>query len=197
LISGKYIYLYQENGRVHTPDYRSFSPSRSLRHVNIRQFEPSDLPMIHEFFDQMGVETVGFFNYDNINRNFAVKFVDEKNESIIRWLAEEEGVMIGYVFLWDIDTTLPWLGVAVRDDRKGQGVGKKLVEFANNWAEVNGKGGVLLITAKHNERGQGLYESTGYVKYGVHPSGELLYIKRFISFLDPETEGRLPHIPGF
>lgn len=163
----------------------------------IRQFQPNDLPMIHAFFDQMGSETTGYFNSNDINRKFAVKFVDERNKSIARWLAEEEGVMIGYVFLWDIDTTLPWLGVAVRDDRKGQGLGKKLVEFANTWARENGKGGILLITAEHNERGQALYESMGYAKYGVHPSGELLYIKRFVSFVDLETEGRLPHIDGF
>ena len=163
----------------------------------IREFLPNDLPMIHDFFDQMGEQSTTFFNQNDVNRNFAVKFVTEKNKSIIRWLAEEEDTMIGYVFLWDIDTTLPWLGVAVREDRKKQGIGKKLVEHANHWAEENGKGGVMLITASTNTSGQYLYESTGYEKYGVHPSGEVLYIKRFISYLDPETEGRLPFIPGF
>ena len=163
----------------------------------IREFLPADLPMIHGFFDQMGEQSTTFFNQHDVNRNFAVKLVTEKNKSIIRWLAEENGEMLGYVFLWDIDTTLPWLGVAVREDRKRQGIGKKLVEHANNWAEENGKGGVVLITASTNSGGQRLYESTGYEKFGVHLSGELLYIKRFITFIDPETEGRLPHIPGF
>jgi hypothetical protein len=55
----------------------------------------------------------------------------------------------------------------------------------------------MLITASDNTRGQYLYESTGYEKFGVHPSGELLYIKRFITFVDPELEGRFPYIPGF
>ena len=165
--------------------------------MKIREFLPADLPMIHGFFDQMGKESTTFFNQNDVNRNFAVKFVTEKNKSIIRWLAEEDGKMLGYVFLWDIDTTLPWLGIAVREDRKGQGIGKKLVEHANQWAEQNGKGGVMLITASNNTRGQYLYEATGYEKFGVHPSGELLYIKRFITFVDPELEGRLPYIPGF
>jgi len=165
--------------------------------VEIREFQLDDLPIIHEFFDQMGTETVGFFNGNDLNRNFAVKFVDERNRSIIRWMALEDGVMLGYIFLWDIDTTLPWLGVAVRDDRKGQGIGKQLVEHANNWAMKNGKGGILLITAPENAKAQGLYESTGYELYGVHPSGELLYIKRFVAFVDPETEGRFPILPGF
>lgn len=165
--------------------------------MNIRQFEPGDLARIHEFFDQMGPETVTFFNGNDVNRKFAVKFISEKNKSIIRWLAEENGLMLGYVFLWDIDTTLPWLGVAVRDDVKGQGIGKKLLEHAHTWAQENGKGGVILITSKENLRGQRLYEGMGYQNYGVHPSGELLYIKRFIAFEDPETEGRLPVIPGF
>lgn len=163
----------------------------------IRQFEEKDLPIIHAFFDQMGAESTKFFNTNDVNRNFAVKFVTEKNKSIIRWLAEEDGVMIGYVFLWDIDTTLPWLGIAVHDEHKGKGIGKKLIEHAHSWAESNNKGGVILITAKDNLRGQKLYEGMGYQHYGVHPSGELLYIKRFLAFDDPEIEGRLPVIPGF
>lgn len=163
----------------------------------IREFQESDISMIEEFFDQMGTETIRFFNTNDVNRKFALKFINEKNKSIIRWLAEENNVMVGYVFLWDIDTTLPWLGIAVRDEYKGQGLGKKLIDHAHEWAEANGKGGVILITAKDNQRGQKLYESMGYQNYGVHPSGELLYIKRFISFEDPETEGRLPVIPGF
>ena len=163
----------------------------------IRQFEANDLPKIHAFFDQMGVESTKFFNTNDVNRKFAIKFVTEKNKSIIRWLAEVDGQMIGYVFLWDIDTTLPWLGIAVHDSYKGKGIGKQLIDHANKWAEENGKGGVILITAKDNERGQNLYEGMGYQYYGIHPSGELLYIKRFIAFHDPETEGRLPVIPGF
>lgn len=163
----------------------------------IREFQESDISMIEEFFDQMGTETIRFFNTNDVNRKFALKFINEKNKSIIRWLAEENNVMVGYVFLWDIDTTLPWLGIAVRDEYKGKGLGKKLIDHAHEWAEANCKGGVILITAKDNKRGQKLYESMGYQNYGVHPSGELLYIKRFISFEDPETEGRLPVIPGF
>ena len=163
----------------------------------IRQFEERDISLINAFFDQMGPESTKFFNTNEVNRKFAVKFVTEKNRSIIRWLAEEDGVMIGYVFLWDIDTTLPWLGIAVHEEFKGQGLGKKLIAHAHEWAIENGKGGAILITAEDNKRGQRLYESMGYQYYGVHPSGELLYIKRFIAFDDPETEGRLPVIPGF
>lgn len=105
--------------------------------------------------------------------------------------------MIGYVFLWDIDTTLPWLGIALHDDYKGRWLGKKLIAHAHDWAQSNGKGGVILITAEDNLRGQKLYEGMGYQYYGIHPSGERLYIKRVLAFDDPEIEGRLPVIPGF
>ena len=165
--------------------------------MNIRPFEKSDISKIEAFFDQMGAETRKFFNTNDVNRNFALKFVTEKNKSIIRWLAEDDGVMVGYVFLWDIDTTLPWLGIAVHDHYKGKGLGKRLIAHAHEWATANNKGGVILITAESNERGQRLYESMGYEFHGIHPSGERLYIKRFIAFEDPEREGRLPVIPGF
>ena len=48
----------------------------------IRQFEADDLPKIHAFFDQMGEESTKFFNTNDVNRQFAVKFVTEKNKSI-------------------------------------------------------------------------------------------------------------------
>ena len=48
----------------------------------IRPFEAHDLPMIHAFFDQMGEESTKFFNTNDVNRKFAVKFVSEKNKSI-------------------------------------------------------------------------------------------------------------------
>ena len=48
----------------------------------IRQFEAADLPKIQAFFDQMGEESTKFFNTNDVNRNFAIKFVTEKNKSI-------------------------------------------------------------------------------------------------------------------
>ena len=48
----------------------------------------------------MNKGTVKFFNTNEVNRKFAVKFIDERNKSIIRWLAEENSEMVGYVFLW-------------------------------------------------------------------------------------------------
>lgn len=38
----------------------------------IRNFEARDLPIIHAFFDQMGAESIRFFNTNDVNRNFAV-----------------------------------------------------------------------------------------------------------------------------
>ena len=54
--------------------------SKSLNEMIIRKFLPNDLPMIHEFFDQMGEQSTTFFNQNDVNRNFAVKFVTEKNK---------------------------------------------------------------------------------------------------------------------
>jgi hypothetical protein len=45
----------------------------------IRPFEKGDRDMVNEFFDQMGPETTFFFNTNDCNRNFALRFWDEKD----------------------------------------------------------------------------------------------------------------------
>jgi ribosomal protein S18 acetylase RimI-like enzyme len=146
--------------------------------VAIRPFEQGDRALVCAFFDQMGGETRAMFDRDSGNRYSALKFFDGDNAAH-RFMAVKDGRMVGYVFLWDMDKSVPWLGIAVAEDWKGRHLGRLLMEHAHQYAKANGKGGVLLTTAHANVRGQGLYERMGYERLGNHSSGELLYLLRF------------------
>lgn len=87
--------------------------------------------------------------------------------------------MVGYVFVWDTHTGVPWLGTAVAADWKGRHLGRRLIEHAHAYAKERGAGGVLLTTAIANIRGQGLYERMGYQRLGMHKDGAFLYLYRF------------------
>ena len=87
--------------------------------------------------------------------------------------------MVGYVFLWDLDTLIPWLGICVREDWKGNHLGRKLLEHLDSYLQPKGYGGVMLTSVPANIRAHSLYERMGFVYYGNHPSSEFLYIKRY------------------
>jgi len=147
--------------------------------IRIRHFEPADKDNVWEFFSQMGGETRAFFDRNNGNRNMAMKFFEDTAIDTNYFLAEHEDKMVGYVFLWDMDKTVPWLGIAVREDFKGKQIGRKLMKFAADFAQSKNKGGILLTTHVANFRGQALYENVGYERLGVHHTGEFLYLLRF------------------
>ena len=87
--------------------------------------------------------------------------------------------MAGHLFIWDTDTAVPWLGIAVRDDFQGRGIGTFLLTSLFSVLQEEGYGGLLLRTAVNNTAAQRFYEKSGFIRLGTHPSGEYLYVKRF------------------
>ncbi len=147
--------------------------------VRIRCFEQDDRERVKAFFDQMGGETRAFFDRNSGNSSNALNFFEGKDQEVIRWMALYQGRMVGYLFLWDLDKLIPWLGIAVAEDCKGMHLGRRLMQTARDYAMSQGKGGILLTTHLANLRGQGLYERSGYERMGIHTSGEILYLLRF------------------
>lgn len=147
--------------------------------ITIRHFEAKDKDIVWDFFGQMGGETRAFFDRNNGNRDMAMKFFDNTAKDTNYFLAEYEGKMVGYLFLWDMDRTVPWLGIAVHEEFKGKQIGRKLMLFATDFVRSKNKGGILLTTHVANLRGQALYERVGYERLGMHHTGEILYLLRF------------------
>ena len=146
----------------------------------IRDFDrDNDRQRVADFFAQMGEESRGFFNRNGGNEKTAMSFFDGTEGDKLFFMAVDGELMAGYVFLWDTDKTIVWLGIAVAEDWKGKHLGRDLMTKADEYARHNGKGGILLTTRHDNLRGQGLYERCGYERIGVHTSGEFLYIKRY------------------
>lgn len=148
----------------------------------IRQIVPGDEDAINEFFSVMGGEARAFFNRHGGNQAGTLRFCKEQDtDRRCYWMAEDEQKrMCGLVFLWDLHTGVPWLGIAVREDLKGKHLGRKLIAFAQEYARKQGKGGIQLTTHLANLRGQVLYETMGFERIGMHgQSGEWYYLFRF------------------
>lgn len=142
----------------------------------IREFAPGDEGRVTDFFDRMGGESRGFFNGNDGNRRGAMKFFSGEDKNVIRWMMTDGDEMIGYVFLWDTDKPVVWLGIALADGYKGKHLGRELLGHARDWAAHRGKGAVLLTTHLANVRAQALYSRFGFRRLGIHDSGEILYM---------------------
>ena len=157
-----------------------------MKHIEIsnrltfREVTQEDETAIGAFFDAMSGETRALFNRREYNRNGVLKHCRRPDPTRRYWIAELDGRMAGYVFFLSFDTSIPELGLALRDDLRGQHLGRELVAFAQNEAKTSGKGGILLTTHVANVRAQALYEAMGFVCMGQCKNGtELFYLYRY------------------
>ena len=148
--------------------------------VVFRRMQKDDRDGVQSFFDAMGRESASFFNVGRGNEKRVMAFFEDGKPDHIFWVAESDGLIVGLAFIWDLDSRIPWFGVAVRDGFQGRRIGTGIVSAVSDACQLEGRGGILLRTAENNLRGRALYEKCGFERIGFHPSGELLYLKRFL-----------------
>lgn len=159
--------------------------SVDLDKVSIRQLKNDDLSMVLEFFDQMAGDTRAMFNRGDVNRIRVIEHLgrqhDDNQIHFAAVVKNDDGTekMVGYVFLWDTHTLVPWLGICIREDWKGNHLGRILLEFLDKYAKEQSYGGLMLTTVPANVRAHSLYTRMGFEYFGVYPDSEFLYIKRF------------------
>ncbi len=151
-----------------------------INSLTIREINAEDTGKISDFFDKMGPESRSVFNRRDYNRRGVLKFIVRPDSTRRYYAAELDGEIAAYFFFLDYDTSIPELGIAVRDDLAGKGIGTYLVSLAKEMAKEAGKGGIQLTTHVANLRAQTLYESAGFVCKGVCKNGtELFYLLNF------------------
>jgi ribosomal protein S18 acetylase RimI-like enzyme len=155
-----------------------------LPNLAIRLMTPEDGDLFVDFYAALSPESLFFFTPHDPNpvklRELVAGIANEVNvRRFTAVQAHENGQeMAGYVFLWDLDKGVPWLGICVRDSYKGSGVGTLLMRHAENFCREHGKGGILLTTHQDNTKAQGLYRKVGYETLGMDSRAEILMILR-------------------
>lgn len=144
-----------------------------------REMQPGDKAQMTAFYAALGKESTAFFNVGRGNENRTMDFFSGGRPFHKFYVAETGGVVAGHLFIWDTDCRIPWLGVAVRDDYRGRHIGQFMLRSVEALLAGQGYGGLLLRTAQQNIAARRLYEKCGYTHVGTHPSGELLYLRRF------------------
>lgn len=151
-----------------------------MEKIKLRIATEGDEKIINDFFDSLSGETRALFNRRDYNRRGIIKYLTKPDDTRRYYIFEEGGVMLGYVFLLDYDTTIPTLGIALRDEYQGKKLGEKMVSFLQEKMIEKNKGGLQLTTHVANLRAQALYEKMGFVCMGVCKNGsELFYLWRY------------------
>lgn len=148
--------------------------------IAVRAMEGADAPRMERFFDRLGEDGSRFFNGGDGNRRYVRRVLsNEETTPSLHWVAVRGDDILGYVFLTGTDTSIPWLGIALREEAKGSGLSSVLMEKAKGYVRDSGKGGILLITHPLNARARRFYERCGFELLGTHDStGEKLYCWR-------------------
>lgn len=147
--------------------------------MNIRELNLSDKEMMQSFFDSMSERSASFFNVNHGNEKRTMEFFENGKKDHKFFVVTDEKEIIALAFIWDINTSIPWFGIAVSDRYQGQGIGKMFIYDIFIRLKRQGFGGLFLRTSSENIPAQKLYEKCGFEKIGTHPSGEYLYIKRW------------------
>ena len=146
----------------------------------LRPLGDADAPLLEEFFTALGPESRALFNRRDYNKRGILRAITHPDPAREYYLALADNRILGYVFFLDADSGIPELGVCVRDDCQGRGLGRALCEWAIHRAREQGKGGLVLTTHTANLRAQVLYESLGFCCQGLAKNGtELFYLLRF------------------
>lgn len=148
-----------------------------IEKLTVREVTPGDTDLINRFFDAMGAESRALFNRRDFNRRGILRFCARPDMTRKYVIALIDGEMAGYFFFLDWHSSIPELGLCVRDDLRGMGLGTHLLSLAKLVALDEQKGGLQLTTHVANLRAQTLYESAGFVNRGLCKNGsELFYL---------------------
>ena len=95
-------------------------------------------------------------------------FASEMNNVAARYLvAEKEGKIIGFAGAWIILDESHITNIAVLQEERGQGIGRKLTHGLMQYLSNLGAAYATLEVRKSNEVAQNLYKSLGFIKLGV------------------------------
>jgi L-phenylalanine/L-methionine N-acetyltransferase len=165
-----------------------------LGHVSIRHAEPDDAEAIHQILSgpraTAGTLQLPLQSVEGVRK----RFFSETHEGLYDLVAcvEEEEEVVGYLgletFIRPRRRHVGQIGMAVRDDWQGKGIGTALMEaaldLADNWLNLIR---LELTVQAENAAGIALYEKFGFAIEGTHR----LYAFRDGEYVDAYSMARI------
>jgi len=139
--------------------------------VEFRVVGPGDEKILAELFPEID-ET--FFRPHSFTPEEARAIAGSSGHNVFAILVDgDRAVSYGMLRGWDEGYATPSLGIAVRTDRQGRGLGRLMMDHLHRAAAARGARNVRLRVHPDNARARHLYESLGY-RYRGEDRGELV-----------------------
>jgi GNAT superfamily N-acetyltransferase len=93
------------------------------------------------------------------------------------WIAEIDQQPVGFSIVNAAENTI--FGLFVLPDFEGRGVGRSLMQHAENWLWLQNSNEIWLLTENNpNLRAYGFYQHLGWLPDEVQPDGQIKFIKQ-------------------
>jgi L-amino acid N-acyltransferase YncA len=145
--------------------------------VKIRDAISEDLPAIVGIYNSTIPSRVVSADTEPVSMEQRLAWFDEHEPSRRPiWVMESAGEIVGWLSLSDFYDARPAyhataeIGVYVREDHRGKGVGRRLVQEAIDRAPELGLNTLTAGAFAHNEASVGLFEKMGFRKWAHFPN---------------------------
>lgn len=106
-----------------------------------------DRENVADFYASMSERSKHFFNVNHGNERRTMEFFENGKKDHIFYVAFDGDELVALAFIRDIDRTVPWFGIAVRDSAQVKGVGTAFMKEIFADILCAGYAGLLLRTA--------------------------------------------------
>ncbi len=163
--------------------------------ITIRDAQSRDFDQLLKLFDDVAAERKWIATEPGFDKELYRKtwqgIIDGGGGAL--FVACDEDEVVGSLSIFVTQSGEHDLGMLVRQERRGQGVGTALVRKALNWAQRHKVPALGLGVFAHNEAAIGLYEKMGFVHVGrreqsmTRRSGETLDVIVMQKAIGPDT----------
>jgi ribosomal protein S18 acetylase RimI-like enzyme len=91
------------------------------------------------------------------------------------------GQIVGWSFIWDLQSDEPTFGLGVADACQGRGLGSELMDRVMEAARERALYKVYLTVVQDNQVAWRMYEQRGFVRYGEFVGGDGLNYFRMVA----------------
>ena len=128
--------------------------------IVVRPMRPEDAAVVADLTTQLGYPSTE----DEIRRRYDL--IKDRPEARL-FVAQQAGSVVGWIhvqttYLLDCDPRAEIWGLVVAESMRGTGVGRRLVEAAEEWARSRRLGVIALRSNQLRTRAQGFYQHLGY-----------------------------------
>jgi ribosomal protein S18 acetylase RimI-like enzyme len=162
-----------------------------LDDTTIRLLASGDVDALQQFNAALSEQTRSRFLPHAYDSDTLARIIARAQSGIDRaYIALAGEVVVGYFFLWEIETPVPVLGLGLADAWQGRGLGRRFMEILIGDARIAGCSGIELTTLPENERAFALYRAMGFEHVGDadNVAGDGRVVRERVMFL--------PLVPG-